>query len=119
MRGFWTRSTITVSRSRNRRVSGDPSEVGDGRNRANSGNFAQGNRFGRPWSRPDRGTGTRAWRIPPTMPDGAVAEGAKSVCLQFTDLTARPIALSHLRPEQPNRGFEIVRPKIGGLVRHP
>ena len=84
-----------------------------------SGNLAQGNRFGRPWSRPGRGAGTRAWRIPPTMPNGAVAEGAKSVGLQLTGLKARSIALSHLRPEQPNRGFENVRPKIGGLARHP
>ena len=84
-----------------------------------SGNLAQGNRFGRPWSRPGRGAGTRAWHIPPAMPDGALAEAASSVGLQLTDLTARPIALSHLRPEQPNCGFEIVRPKIGGLARLP
>ena len=31
----------------------------------------------------------------------------------------RPIALSHLRPDQPNRAFEIARPKIGGLAQLP
>ena len=39
--------------------------------------------------------------------------------LQLEDSTARPIALSHLRPNQPNHGFEIVRPKIGGLAQLP
>ena len=27
-----------------------------------------------------------------------------------------PLALSHLRPNRPNRAFEVVRPKIGGLA---
>lgn len=48
-----------------------------------------------------------------------VPKAANSVGLQLADLTARPIALSHLRPEQPNRAFEIVRPKIGGLAQLP
>ena len=48
-----------------------------------------------------------------------VSKAANSVGLQLADLTARPIALSHLRPDQPNRAFEIVRPKIGGLAQLP
>ena len=48
-----------------------------------------------------------------------VPKAANSVGLQLADLTARPIALSHLRPDQPNRAFEIVRPKIGGLAKLP
>ena len=48
-----------------------------------------------------------------------VPKAANSVGLQLADLTARPIALSHLRPNQPDRAFEIVRPKIGGLVQLP
>lgn len=48
-----------------------------------------------------------------------VPKAANSVGLQLADLTARPIALSHLRPNQSNRAFEIVRPKIGGLARLP
>ena len=48
-----------------------------------------------------------------------VPKAANSVGLQLADLTARPIALSHLRPNQPNRAFEIVRPKIGGLAQLP
>ena len=48
-----------------------------------------------------------------------VPKAANSVGLQLADLTARPVALSHLRPKQRNRAFEIVRPKIGGLARLP
>jgi len=48
-----------------------------------------------------------------------VPKAANSVGLQLADLTARPIALSHLRPDQPSRAFEIVRPKIGGLAKFP
>ena len=48
-----------------------------------------------------------------------VPKAANSVGLQLADLTARPIALSHLRPNQPNRAFEIVRPKLGGLAQLP
>lgn len=44
-----------------------------------------------------------------------VPKAANSVGLQLADLTARPIALSYLRPDQPNRAFEIVRPRIGGI----
>lgn len=48
-----------------------------------------------------------------------VPKAANSVGLQLADLTARPIALSHLRPNQPNRASEIVQPKIGGLAQLP
>ncbi len=48
-----------------------------------------------------------------------VPKAANSAGLQLADLIARPIALSHLRPDQPNRAFEIVRPKIGGLAQLP
>ena len=48
-----------------------------------------------------------------------VPKAANSTGLQLADLTARPIALSHLRPNQLNRAVEIVRPKIGGLARLP
>ena len=37
-----------------------------------------------------------------------VPKAANSVRLKLADLTVRPIALSHLRPGQPNRAFEIV-----------
>ena len=32
--------------------------------------------------------------------------------LQFADMTARPIGLSQLRPEQPNRAFETLEDKF-------
>jgi len=44
-----------------------------------------------------------------------VPKTANSVGLQLADLTARPIALSYLRPSQPNRAFEIVRSRIGAI----
>jgi len=37
-----------------------------------------------------------------------IPKAANSSGLQLADLTARPIALSHLRPNQPNRAFEII-----------
>lgn len=48
-----------------------------------------------------------------------VAKAANASGLQLADLTARPIALSHLRPDQPNRAFEIIQPKIGRLKCFP
>ena len=48
-----------------------------------------------------------------------VPKAANSVGLQLADLTARPIALSRLRPERPDRAFKVVRPKIGGSARLP
>jgi hypothetical protein len=35
-----------------------------------------------------------------------------STGMQLADLTARPIGLRYLRPQQQNRSFEIIRPKI-------
>lgn len=48
-----------------------------------------------------------------------MSKAANSAGLQLADLTARPIALSQLRPGQPNRAFEIIRPKLGGLKCFP
>lgn len=38
---------------------------------------------------------------------------------QLTDLVARPLALHALRPDQPNRAFDVIRPKIKGLKTFP
>ena len=47
---------------------------------------------------------------------------ANSEGLQLADMVARPVALSVLRPGQPNRAFEILRPKLwrdaGGQVEN-
>lgn len=51
---------------------------------------------------------------PVFIPKAANASG-----LQLADLTARPNALSRLRPDQPNRAFEIIQPKLGGLKCFP
>jgi len=48
-----------------------------------------------------------------------IPKAANAAGLQLADLTARPIGLSHLRPDQPNRAFEIIRPKLGGLKCFP
>jgi len=48
-----------------------------------------------------------------------VPKAANSSGLQLADVTARPIALSRLRPDQPNRAFETIRPKLGGLKCFP
>ena len=47
------------------------------------------------------------------------AKSVNSTGLQLADLTARPIALNSLRPNQVNRAFEIIRPKLGGLKCFP
>ena len=41
-----------------------------------------------------------------------VAKSAHSTGLQLADLTARPIALSSLRPDQKNRAYEIISKKL-------
>ena len=41
-----------------------------------------------------------------------VKKASNSTGLQLADLTARPIALNVLRPEQPNRAYEIIRSKL-------
>lgn len=41
-----------------------------------------------------------------------VPKTSNSAGLQLADLIARPIALHHLRPDQRNRAFEIIEPKL-------
>lgn len=41
-----------------------------------------------------------------------IPKSSNSTGLQLTDLMARPVALHHLRPDQPNRAFEIIQPKL-------
>ena len=41
-----------------------------------------------------------------------VPKASNSAGLQLTDLMARPVALHHLRPDQPNRAFEIIATKL-------
>jgi hypothetical protein len=41
-----------------------------------------------------------------------VPKASNSAGLQLTDLMARPVALHHLRPSQPNRAFEIIASKL-------
>src|SRR3990167_9524786 len=50
-----------------------------------------------------------------------VAKASNSSGLQLADLMARPIGLKALRPSQPNRAFEILRPKLrfGGMKTFP
>lgn len=45
-----------------------------------------------------------------------VSKLANSPGLQLSDLVARPIGIRHLRPQQANRAYEIIEPK---LLRHP
>lgn len=41
-----------------------------------------------------------------------VPKAANSAGLQLTDLMARPVGLKHLRPDQPNRAFDIIEAKL-------
>ena len=41
-----------------------------------------------------------------------IPKSSNSPGLQLTDLMARPVALHHLRPIQPNRAFEIIETKL-------
>ena len=41
-----------------------------------------------------------------------VSKAANSAGLQYADLMARPVGLHHMRPEQPNRAFDIVATKL-------
>ncbi len=43
-------------------------------------------------------------------------KGINSTGLQLADLTARPIGLSYLRPEQPNRAYDILKERL--IVKH-
>lgn len=46
-------------------------------------------------------------------------KAANSTGLQLADLTARPIGIAQLRPGQPNRAYDLIRPKLGGLKCFP
>ena len=48
-----------------------------------------------------------------------VSKRANSVGLQLADLVARPIALSVMRPNQSNRAYDIIRPKMWDLEKFP
>lgn len=48
-----------------------------------------------------------------------IPKAANSTGLQLADLTARPIGLARLRPEQPNRAFDLIRPKLGEVKWFP
>lgn len=41
-----------------------------------------------------------------------VPKAANSAGLQLADLMARPIGLKHFRPDQPNRAYDIIEPKL-------
>ena len=46
-------------------------------------------------------------------------KSANSIGLQIADLIARPVALHELRPQQQNRAFNIIEPKLGKIERRP
>ncbi len=48
-----------------------------------------------------------------------VHKQVNSTGLQLADLTARPIALHKMRPEQENRAFDIISPKVSGYKTFP
>ena len=48
-----------------------------------------------------------------------VKKAANSAGLQLADLTARPMALSTLRPDQPNRAMDVIRTKLGRIKVFP
>ena len=48
-----------------------------------------------------------------------ISKAANSTGLQLADLMARPTALHTLRPEQTNRAYEIIEPKLAALKNFP
>ncbi|TLU53617.1 MAG: DUF3800 domain-containing protein [Chlorobium sp.] len=48
-----------------------------------------------------------------------VEKASNSTGLQIADLVARPIALQYLRPDQPNRAYDIVKEKILSRIQFP
>jgi hypothetical protein len=56
--------------------------------------------------------GDNRWGPMPNFEIVFADKRVNSAGLQLADLTARPIALHVLRPDQPNRAFEVIRPKI-------
>lgn len=56
--------------------------------------------------------GANAIRKPLPFKLVMIPKSSNSAGLQLTDFMARPVALHHLRPDQPNRAFEIIEPKL-------
>lgn len=48
-----------------------------------------------------------------------VKKAANATGLQLSDLTARPIALHYLRPDQENRAYQTILPKLSGIKCFP
>lgn len=48
-----------------------------------------------------------------------VPKSVNSSGLQLADLAARPVGLHSLRPRQPNRAFDVLRPKLKALKSFP
>ncbi|MBU6367730.1 MAG: DUF3800 domain-containing protein [Gemmatimonadetes bacterium] len=48
-----------------------------------------------------------------------MSKATNAAGLQLADLTARPIALATLRPNQHNRAYDIIRPKLGAVKVFP
>jgi len=56
--------------------------------------------------------GSNALRKPFPFELVMIPKSSNSTGLQLTDLMARPVALRHLRPGQPNRAFDTIEPKF-------
>lgn len=56
--------------------------------------------------------GTNALRKPFPFQLVMIPKASNSAGLQLTDLMARPVAIHHLRPQQPNHAFEIIATKL-------
>lgn len=56
--------------------------------------------------------GANALHQPMALQLVMIPKSSNSPGLQLTDLMARPVALHHLRPGQPNRAFEIIETKL-------
>lgn len=48
-----------------------------------------------------------------------VKKSTNSIGLQLADLTARPMALKTLRPDQANRAYDVIKTKFGGIKVFP
>ena len=55
---------------------------------------------------------TRVDGLARTLRFQCASKGANSSGLQLADMIARPIGLHHLRPEQPNRAWDVIQSKI-------
>ncbi|WP_141703654.1 DUF3800 domain-containing protein, partial [Methylobrevis pamukkalensis] len=63
-------------------------------------------------------SGANAPRKPLTNLDVVfVDKKANSAGLQIADLTARPIGIHYLRPQQENRAYEIIEKKLVGRMK--